>query len=274
MTSMKKFIFGLGAAALLAISSLAAAENKTELQWFGQAAFKITTPGGKVIMIDPWLVTNPKTPEQYKKLDTLGKVDLILVSHGHFDHFADVPALAKLNNAPVYGPAGLMQSVAALDILPAAQANRFGKSGTVTPLGPQIRITGVHAEHSSELAYKNPVTGKDEVHVGGEPIGFIIELENGFKIYHMGDTGLFGDMKFIAQYYKPDLILIPIGGHFVMDPKDAAMATHDWLTPKFAIPMHYGTTPVLKGTPAEYIAALGKSSTKVMVMNPGDKVEF
>ena len=274
MTLMKKFITGLCATALLTLSSLATAENKTELQWFGQAAFKITSPGGKVIMVDPWLVTNPKTPEQYKKLDALGKIDVILVSHGHFDHFADVPALAKLNNAPVYGPAGLMQSVAALDILPAAQANRFGKSGTITPLGPQIRITGVHAEHSSELAYKNPVTGKEEVHVGGEPIGFIIELENGFKIYHMGDTGLFSDMKFIAQYYKPDLILIPIGGHFVMDPKDAAMATREWLTPKFAIPMHYGTTPVLKGTPAEYIAALGNTLTKVMVMNPGDKVEF
>ncbi len=274
MNLLKQFITGLSTTLLLTLSSLAMAQNKTELQWFGQAAFKITTPGGKVIMIDPWLVTNPKTPERFKKLESLGKVDVILVSHGHFDHFADVPALAKLNNAPVYGPAGLMQTIAALDILPASQANRFGKGGTVTPLGPQIKITGVHAEHSSELAYKNPVTGKDEVHVGGEPIGFIIELENGFKIYHMGDTGLFGDMKFIAQYYKPDLILIPIGGHFVMDPKDAAMATREWLKPGFAIPMHYGTTPVLKGTPAEYIAALGDSPTKVMVMTPGDKVEF
>ena len=274
MTLFKQLITGLGATLLLTWSSISMAQNKTELQWFGQAAFKITTPGGKVIVIDPWLITNPKTPERFKKLESLGKVDVILVSHGHADHFADAPALAKLNNAPVYGPAGLMQTVAVLDILPASQAIRFGKSGTVMPLGPTVRITAVHAEHSSELAYKNPVTGNEEVHVGGEPIGFIIELENGFKIYHMGDTGLFGDMKFIAQYYKPDLILIPIGGHFVMDPKDAAMATRDWLKPKFAIPMHYGTTPVLKGTPAEYISALGDSPTKVMVMMPGDKVEF
>ncbi|USX23728.1 metal-dependent hydrolase [Oxalobacteraceae bacterium OTU3REALA1] len=248
--------------------------NKTEVQWLGQATFKITTPGGKVIVVDPWLTSNPKTPAAYKNLEALGKVDLILVTHGHNDHFADAPALAKLNNVPVYGPAGLMQSVVALDILPATQAVRFGKSGTVTPLGPDIKITAVHAEHSSELGWKNPATGKDEVHVGGEPVGYIIELENGFKIYHMGDTGLFGDMKFIGDYYKPDLALMPIGGHFVMSPKDAAMATREWLHPRYVIPMHYGTTPQLKGTPAEYSAALGHSKIKVVAINPGDKLDF
>ena len=249
-------------------------ERKTAVQWLGQATFKITTPGGKVIVVDPWLTSNPKTPAAYKSLEALGKVDLILVTHGHNDHFADAPALAKLNNVPVYGPAGLMQSVVALDILPATQAVRFGKSGTVTPLGPDIKITAVHAEHSSELGWKNPATGKDEVHVGGEPVGYIIELENGFKIYHMGDTGLFGDMKFIGDYYKPDLALMPIGGHFVMSPKDAAMATREWLRPRYVIPMHYGTTPQLKGTPAEYSAALGGSRIKVMAINPGDKLDF
>ncbi|MES2069194.1 MAG: metal-dependent hydrolase [Pseudomonadota bacterium] len=259
---------------LLGASVSSFAEGKAEVQWLGQATVKITTPGGKVIVVDPWLTSNPKTPEPYKKLEALGKVDLILVTHGHFDHFADAPALAKLNNVPVYGPAGLMQTVAALDILPASQAVRFGKSGTVTPLGPDIRITAVHAEHSSELGWKNPATNKEEVHVGGEPVGYIIELENGFKIYHMGDTGLFGDMKLIGDYYKPDLVLIPIGGHFVMNPKDAAMATREFLKPRFAIPIHYGTTPVLKGTPAEYSSALGATPTKVMAIDPGDKVAF
>lgn len=278
MPATSKTLRAIAATLMLATTLAASAQdsksNKTEVQWLGQATFKITTPGGKVIVVDPWLTSNPKTPPAYKNLEALGKIDLILVTHGHNDHFADAPALAKLNNVPVYGPAGLMQSVVALEILPATQAVRFGKSGTVTPLGPDIKITAVHAEHSSELGWKNPATGKDEVHVGGEPVGYIIELENGFKIYHMGDTGLFGDMKFIGDYYKPDLALMPIGGHFVMSPKDAAMATREWLHPRYVIPMHYGTTPQLKGTPAEYSAALGHSKIKVMAINPGDKLDF
>jgi L-ascorbate metabolism protein UlaG (beta-lactamase superfamily) len=250
------------------------AEGKTEIQWLGQATTRITTPGGKVIVIDPWVTSNPKTPEQFKSLEAMGKVDLILVTHGHFDHFADAPALSKLTNAPVYGPAGLMQSVAALGILPASQAVRFGKSGTVTPIGADIKITQVRAEHSSELAHKNAATGKEEVHAGGEPAGFIIELENGFKIYHMGDTGLFGDMALIGSYYKPDVVMIPIGGHFVMSPKDAAYATREMIKPRFAIPIHYGTTPQLKGTTAEYISALGQGQAKVFPINPGEKLTF
>jgi L-ascorbate metabolism protein UlaG (beta-lactamase superfamily) len=274
MPNLKRIFFILLAVLLAGISPSLMAQGKTQVQWLGQATTKITTPGGKVIVIDPWLTTNPKTPDQFKKIESLGKVDLILVTHGHNDHFADAPALAKLNNAPVYGPAGLMQSVITLGILPPELSQRFGKGGTVTPIGPEIKITAIHAEHSSELVWRNPASSKDETHVGGEPVGYIIELENGFKIYHMGDTGLFGDMAFIGQYYKPDLVLIPIGGHFVMHPKEAAVATKDFIKPKFAIPIHYGTTPVLKGTPAEYIKALGSSSTKVFPINPGDKLEF
>jgi L-ascorbate metabolism protein UlaG (beta-lactamase superfamily) len=249
--------------------------SKIQVQWLGQSATKITTPSGKVIVIDPWLTTNPKTPAEYKKLEALGKVDLILVTHGHNDHFGDAPALAKLNNAPMWGPAGLDQVAVTLGILPPELAPRFGKGGTITPFGPTgVKITATHAEHSSEIIWKNPATNKDETHPGGEPVGFIIEFENGFKLYHMGDTGIFGDMKLIGEYYKPDLIMIPIGGHFVMDPVSAAMVTRDFLKPRFAIPIHYGTIPQLKGTPEEYIKALGSSSTKVMVLIPGDKVEF
>ena len=104
--------------------------------------------------------------------------------------------------------------------------------------------------------------------------GFNWELENGFKIYHMGDTALFGDMKFIADYYKPDLVMIPIGGHFTMGPRDAAHATREWLKPKYAIPIHYGTLPELTGTPKEYMQALGTAPTKVLPIAPGEKLAF
>lgn len=262
-------------AVLFTAAPLAQEKGKVEILWLGQSATRITTVTGKVIVIDPFLVKNPKTPPEYKNLEALGKVDLILVTHGHFDHFADAPALAKMNNVPVYGPAGLNQAAITLGILPPELSVRFGKGGTITPFGPDgVKITATHAEHSSELLWRNPATGKDESHVGGEPVGFIIELENGFKIYHMGDTGLFGDMKFIADYYKPDLVMIPIGGHFVMSPKDAAFATNNWLKPKYAIPIHYGTIPVLKGTPKEYMEALGTTATKVFPINPGDKLTF
>jgi L-ascorbate metabolism protein UlaG (beta-lactamase superfamily) len=253
---------------------LAQQAGKLEVLWLGQAAFKLTTPGGKVIVIDPFIVNNPKTPVQHKDLDKIGKVDVILVTHGHGDHVGDVKELAAKTKAKVYGPAGLISTLIDLGWIPLEQGVRFGKSGKVQPLGPGITITQVRAEHSSEVTVTDPTTKKTTTHPGGEPAGFIIELENGFKVYHMGDTGLFGDMKLIAEYYKPDLILMPIGGHFVMDPKDAAYATKEWLKPKFVIPMHYGTFPVLKGTPQEYMAALGQTATKVFPINPGDKLEF
>ena len=275
--TMTRWIRSTLLALALAGTALAQAQPaKVQVQWLGQAAFKITSPGGKVIVIDPWLTSNPKTPEAYKKLEALGKVDLVLVTHGHFDHVADAPALAKLNNAPLWAPAGLAQSMQVLGILPPAQANRMNKSGTVTPIGPGIKVTMTRAEHSSELVWKNPASGKDELHVGGEPAGFMIELENGFKIWHLGDTGVFGDMKLIGEMYRPDLVLMPIGGgQFVMNPADAAMAARDLIRARAVVPMHYGTNPALPGTPEEFIKALGSNSAvKVMVMQPGDTLEF
>lgn len=255
-----------------------AAERKpagqVTVEWLGHAAFKLTSVSGKVIVIDPFITGNPKLPAEQKDLARLGKVDLVLVTHAHGDHVGDGPALAKMHNAPLYGPAGLNDSLLALGELPKELSPRFNKGGVISPLGDGIRITMTRAEHSSEYRWTNPKTGQTEIHVGGEPAGFIIEFENGFKVYHLGDTGLFGDMKFIGEYYRPDLVLIPVGGHFVLSPKDAAYATRHYLKPKAAIPMHYGTNPNLKGTPEEYIAALGKSTTRVMVLKFGETVKF
>ena len=252
----------------------------TELTWLGHAAFRVDTPGGKRIYVDPFLNGNPTCPPSEVEPE---RCDLVLVTHGHGDHVgtagrtdggSDVADLAQRTGAKVFGPAGLIQTLIDVGWVTAEQGVRFGKGGTVTPLGPQVKVTQVRAEHSSEMTIVDPATKKTRTYVGGEPAGFIIETENGVKIYHMGDTGLFGDMKLIGEYYKPDVVLIPIGGHFVMDPRDAAYATREMLKPKHAIPIHYGTFPVLKGTPQEYQSFLGPSSTQVHPLSPGDKLTF
>ena len=249
------------------------AQNSVELQWYGQSAFKITTQSGKVIMVDPWILKNPVTPPELKNLEKIGKVDVILVTHAHWDHMADAPELAKINDAPMYGPGDFNQTLMNLAILPAKNLPRMNKGGTVSPI-PGVKISAVHAEHSSTYVWRNPQTDKDESLPGGEPLGFIIQLENGFTIYHAGDTDVFTDMSLIQKRYHPDLVLLPIGGNFTMDPKGAAMAINDYLKPKFAIPMHYKTNPYNIGTPEEFIQALGKTKTQVKVMKPGDIIKF
>lgn len=245
-----------------------------ELVWLGQAAFKITSPGGKVIVTDPWLKTNPLTPPAYKQLESFGRIDVLLVSHGHFDHIADAAALAQMYNVPLRGPGDLLNTVMTLGVLPAALLPRMNKGGSVEPV-PGIRLTAVRAEHSSIYVWRNPATGKDETHPGGEPIGWIIELENGFRIYHAGDTALFGDMQLIGERYKPDLALLPIGGNFTMDPVDAAHAVKTWLKPRVVIPMHYGANPLAKGTAAQFVEAMGSSvATRVQVATPGQVLRF
>ncbi len=277
MEMERRDFFKLAAGALtysLATEPTWAQTSKVEVQWLGQSTTKITTLTGKVIVIDPWMTTNPKTPPGFKNLDALGKVDVILATHGHFDHTTDVKELAERTGAMVLSPVGLGLRMVDLGWVAPEKAVNFGKSGRVNPLGPQITITQVRAEHSSEVTVTDPVTKKRTTYAAGEPSGFIVELENGFKIYHMGDTGLFGDMRLIGDYYKPDLVMLPIGGFFVMDPRDAAYATKEMLRPKFAIPFHYGTFPVLKGTPQEYQAALGQTTTQVFPLSPGDKQTF
>ncbi len=262
--------------AACAVTPPPTAQAKAELLWLGQSTFRLTTPSGKVIVTDPWLRPNPKTPAEYKDLSRLGKVDLILVTHAHGDHIADAPDLALMHKARVYAPGDLNMMLNTLGVLPPELTPRMNKSGTIVPFPdvPGLKITMVKAEHSSLFAWKNPQTGKIESHYGGEPVGFIIELENGQKIYHMGDTGLFGDMKFIGEYYKPDVLLIPIGGNFTTAPVDAAYATREFIKPRFAIPMHYGTNPLNRGTPQQYMEALGQTPTKVIPLEPGETFSF
>ncbi len=254
--------------------SKSSVQGGVELLWLGQSGFRIKSPNGKMILIDPWITGGPKTPAIYKNdLAAIGPIDLLLVTHAHVDHIGDAPALAKMNNTKLYGPADMVTPLITLGILPADLGYRFNKTGRVTPL-PGIKVTAVQAEHSSLLVWKNPATEKMESHPAGEPMGYIIELENGFKIWHMGDTGLFGDMKFISEHYKPDLVLIPIGGNFTMAPDDAAYSLRTWVKPKMVVPMHYNSNPLAKGTLAEFQDAMKGSSIKIIPMTEGQTVQF
>jgi len=250
------------------------AQGKTEILWLGQAGFRIKSPGGKIIVIDPWITGGPKTPAIYKNdLAALGPVDLLLVTHAHVDHIGDAPDLAKMHKTQLYGPADMITPLITLGVMPAELTHRFNKSGRITPL-PGIRVTAVKAEHSSLLVWKNPATNKLESHHAGEAMGYIIQLENGFKIWHMGDTGIFGDMKFISEYYKPDLVMVPIGGNFTMAPDDAAHALREMINPKMVIPMHYNSNPLAKGTLAEFQADMKGSKIQVIPMTEGQTVQF
>jgi L-ascorbate metabolism protein UlaG (beta-lactamase superfamily) len=275
-TDRRAFLKLAGAATFTLAANPARAQQsgKVEVLWLGQAATKLTSPTGKVIVIDPFLTQNPRTPDAFKRLEALGHVDLILVTHGHRDHTGDVAELARRTGVKVLGNAGLVDTMVSLGWIPADQGVRFNKGGVVTPVGPQIKVTQVRAEHSSEIVVTNPETKQQATYPGGEPVGFVVEMESGFKLYHMGDTGIFGDMRFIGEYYRPDLVLIPIGGHFVMSPQDAAYATREMLKPRLALPIHYGTFPVLKGTPQEYQTALGQGPTRVLPIQPGEKLSF
>jgi L-ascorbate metabolism protein UlaG (beta-lactamase superfamily) len=256
---------------------VAAAE--IEVLWLGHAATRITSVEGKVIVIDPFIKKNPKTPAKYRNLEALGKVDLILITHGHRDHVMDLPELASLTGAKVVAPYGYVTNIVELGLIDGAKAIGMNKGGTVTPLGRGIKVHMVPAEHASHLdlsvfGVKDGKLGGLKAVDGGTAVGYVIEFENGFKIYHSGDTAVFSDMALIREFYQPDLALVPIGGHFSMGPEGAAYALSKFIKPKQVIPIHYGTFPVLNRTPAELKKALGNSPVEVIDVKPGQAVRF
>jgi len=203
-------------------------------------------------------------------------VDLILVTHGHIDHIGDLPELAKLTGATVVGNYELANNLVSLGFLDGAKTISMNKGGTVAPLGPGIKVLMVAADHSSSVdlvAIKPDATGMRHI-PGGVAVGYVLELENGFKIYNTGDTDVFGDMALINKFFKPDLALVCIGGHFTMDPEHAAYALRELIRPKQVIPTHYGASPVINRTPAELKAALGSAPIKVLDVKPGEAVMF
>jgi L-ascorbate metabolism protein UlaG (beta-lactamase superfamily) len=225
------------------------------LTWLGHASFRLDSPGGKRIYIDPWL-DNPKCPESEKQPE---RVDVIAVTHGHSDHLGSVVELSQRFEpeivAMVEVKGWLGQKGATVGDVPGPN-----KGGSVILDG--IRFTLTNAFHSS---------ASDDGEYLGEAAGIVIRLENGTTLYHAGDTCVFGDMQLIGRIYQPELALLPIGDHFTMGPKEAAVAC-ELLGVRRVVPMHYGTFPLLRGTPDELRREA--KDVEVVAMEPGDTISI
>ena len=236
----------------------------TTITWFGHACVRIDTPGGKVVLIDPWF-GNPLSP---MAADGVDRCDVLLVTHGHGDHLGDAVALAS-RLRPAW-PCIHEMSLWLARRLPGGSdaATGMNKGGTIEVAGLRVTMTG--ADHSA--GDWNPA-GDTTLYLG-EPAGFIVEMENGFRVYHAGDTAVFGDMRLIAELSTPDLAILPIGGHFTMGPREAAKAV-ELLGVRHVMPIHYGTFPILAGTPDELRSALdarGLEGVEIHAPVPGGKV--
>jgi L-ascorbate metabolism protein UlaG (beta-lactamase superfamily) len=226
-----------------------------QLTWLGHATFRFDTPGGKRVYVDPW-ISNPKCPESEKEPE---RVDLIALTHGHMDHVGETVELAKKHECPVVAMIEIRDWLTMEHDLPEANEHSPNKGGTVDVDG--VKVTLVDARHSSswgDLTYL------------GEAAGLVIEAENGTKLYFAGDTCVFGDMQLIGRIYKPDLAVLPIGDWFTMGPEEAAVAL-ELLGATRCIPCHYGTFPLLTGTPDE-LRKLAPG-VEIIAPEPGETIE-
>jgi len=233
----------------------------TSITWYGHACVEVQTPGGRTVLIDPWF-GNPRSPKPAEAVD---RCDLLLVTHGHGDHLGEAVAIASRLH-PAW-PAMHELSLWLGRQLPGGSDAVIGmnKGGTVEAGG--LRVTMTRAEHS---AGDWNAQGEVPLYLG-EPAGFVVEMENGFRLYHAGDTSVFGDMRFIGELLRPDIALLPIGGHYTMGPREAALAV-ELLGVKHVLPIHYGTFPALAGTPAQLRAELatrGLRDVTVHELEPG-----
>jgi L-ascorbate metabolism protein UlaG (beta-lactamase superfamily) len=226
-----------------------------QLTWLGHAAFRLRAGNGSVVYLDPWLQGNPSCPQAEAHP---ARADAVFLTHGHGDHFGDTLHLACDLGAEVFC---IHEIAVYLRAQGAARVTGLNKGGTVTgPAG--VRATMVDARHSGGLDTDAGVLP------GGEPAGWVLAFPGGPTLYHAGDTMLFGDMALIRDLWAPDIAFLPIGGHFTMDPMQAARAAR-LLAVKAVVPIHYGTFPLLAGTPAELAAALNGSGIEVAALVPG-----
>ena len=232
-------------------------EKKTRVTWLGHATVLVQTPQSTNLLIDPFISGNPKYPKDF---ELPAKIDFILLTHGHGDHISDVIPVARRHGATVVAIYELASYVAGKG---AAETIGMNLGGTVQ-LG-DAAATMVEAKHSSGA--------QDEqgTHYVGVAAGYVLEVRDGPVLYHAGDTAVFGDMRLIGEIYRPDVAMLPIGGHYTMGPKEAAAAAH-MLAAKLILPLHFGTFPPLTRTPEELAAQIG-AGAKVVQWTPGESYE-
>lgn len=230
------------------------------ITYLGHATFRLTTPGDEQIIIDPFIQDNPTTPDELK---SIGELDTILITHGHFDHFADAVSLAQETGARTVSN---FEIYAYLQGKGVEAAEPIQKGGTGQVGG--IKVTATHAFHSSSIQADD-----GSLMYGGEPMGYVVEFESGFKLYHAGDTALFGDMRLIGELYRPDIAILPIGDRLVMGPREAAHAAR-LLGVRHVVPIHYdpAVLPLFTGTPEELRKQLDSIAPGVTVhaLSPGE----
>ncbi len=228
--------------------------------FLGHSTFLFRTAAGRRVLVDPWLETNPACPPEFRR-GAIRELDLLLLTHGHRDHTADAVAVARGTGAEVVAPYELALWLEEKGL---KRVSAMNPGGTRTAAG--LTVTMVPAVHSSSIEEDGAPR------YAGVAAGYVIRFDHGLTVYYAGDTALFGDMRLIAELYRPSIAFLPIGNVYTMGPEQAATACQ-WLGVSAVVPMHFGTFPELTGTPARLRELVSAAGVNVIELRPGDSFD-